>query len=251
MDIYDKHQDGDDQGDGRQSYSSTPTPQCPPLLPPLLSINRLLALHSRERLLVHPLRWTDRQPALLGCRIHSHHDEVTNATAKENTRVASSKSNPFTDRLAKRLKCEMGPGNLVGTTAQLLAPLDARLCVKLNRTVNFYFDRRPSTCIRVCCVSIPMPQPDILTLTCLDFNETMLEREFYFSPSENPRHMDWAGLRRADTLIKLHTPKDPQKDPFVVALVIAVAQGERRHAPQPLPPDSSFTLGLLLDFFEL
>lgn len=87
------------------------------------------------------------------------------------------------------------------------------------------------------------PAPDTFTLACLDFNETMLERELYFRPRENLRNTDWVGFRRSHTLVKLHTPKDPQKDPYLVALVIALAQKDRRHAAQPLPPDSSFTVG--------
>jgi hypothetical protein len=42
---------------------------CSDAAPPL-SINRLIALHSRERLFVHPLCWTDRQLTLLQCRFH-------------------------------------------------------------------------------------------------------------------------------------------------------------------------------------
>ncbi len=93
------------------------------------------------------------------------------------------------------------------------------------------------------------PASDMFTLACLDFNETMLERELHFRPPGNLRHTDWVGLRRSYTLVKLHTPEDPQKDPFLVALVIALAQNDRRHAAQPLPPDSSFTVCLFHHFF--
>ncbi|KAH6630548.1 hypothetical protein B0J18DRAFT_421475 [Chaetomium sp. MPI-SDFR-AT-0129] len=239
---------GQHEGDGRQSCLSTPTPPRPPLLPPPLSINRLLALHPRERLLVHPLRWTDRQPALLGCRIYSHFDDARSAAADENTEPASPKSERLAGLLAKRLNGQLDPERLGDTVTQLLAPLDARrILLQMNWPVRFHFNRRSHACIRVCYASVSMwgPAPDTFTLACLDFNETMLERELKFSPPENLRHMDWVGLRRSYTLVKLHTPKDPQKDPFLVALVIALAQNDRRHAAQPLPPDSTFTIRIL------
>ncbi|KAH6847570.1 hypothetical protein B0I37DRAFT_375367 [Chaetomium sp. MPI-CAGE-AT-0009] len=235
MAIYDKH-----QGDDHQSCSSTSNPPHPPLLPALLSINRLVALHSRERLLVHPLCWTDRQPALLGCRLYSHRDKVYSAVADENPGLASSKSERVADRLAKRLRCQLDPKKMADTVALLLAPLDPRILIQMSRPIGFYFEQRSHACIRVCYVSV-----DTFTLACLDFNQTMLLRHSYFRPSSHPRHMDWAGLRRSTTMIKRHTPKDPQKDPLVVAVVIALAQMERRHAAQPLPPDSSFTVRIL------
>jgi hypothetical protein len=240
---------GEHQGDDRQNGSSTPTPPPPPLLPPPLSINRLLALHPRERLLVHPLRWTDQQPALLGCRIHSHHDEAHSAAAEENTGAASSKSDRLAGLLAKRLNGQLDPERLADTVAQLLAPLDARhILLQMDQPVSFHFDRRSRACVRICYVSVSMgrPAPETFTLACLDFNETMLERKLHFRPPGNLCHTDWEGLRRSHTLVKLHTPKDPQKDPFLVALVIALAQKDRRHVAQPLPPDSSFTVRILL-----
>ncbi|KAK3906523.1 hypothetical protein C8A05DRAFT_11726 [Staphylotrichum tortipilum] len=249
MAISDEH-----QGDGRQSCSNTPTPLPPPLLSPLLSINRLLALHPRERLLVHPLRWTDRQPTLLGCRIHSHHDEAYSAAADENTEAASSKSDRLAALLAKRLNGQLDPERLADTIMQLLAPLDAcHILLRMDWPVSFHFDRRSRACIRICYVSVSIRRPasNTFTLACLDFNETMLERKLYFRPPGNLRHTDWEGLRRSHTLVKLHTPKDPQKDPFLVALVIALAQEDRRHAAQPLPLDSSFVVGLFLHFFRV
>lgn len=115
------------QGDGHQGRSSTPIPS--PLLPLLLSINRLLALYHRERLLVHPLCWTDRQLALLGCRINSHYshpNETNNGTVEESAGVVSSKSDPDDDRLAKRLNRQLSQESMADVVEQLLKPLNAR-----------------------------------------------------------------------------------------------------------------------------
>ena len=118
--------------------------------------------------------------------------------------------------------------------------------------MSLYFNRRSRAGIsfRHLSVSIRRPVPEIISLVCLDYGGTILEREFYFRPPSNPRHMDWVGSRRTYILVKLYTPADPQKDPFLVALVIALAQKERRHAAQPLPPDASFTVSPSLQSFS-
>jgi hypothetical protein len=133
MDIYDQQQGGDSQTCSHASTTSTTsttTPPCPALPPPplspLLSVNQLLALYSRERLLVHPLCWTDRQPALLGCHINSRYDETRNSTVEENAGVVSSKSDPDDGHLAKRLKSQLDQERLADVVEQLLEPLNAR-----------------------------------------------------------------------------------------------------------------------------
>ena len=90
------------------------------------------------------------------------------------------------------------------------------------------------------------PAPETFTLACLSLNETQLERAAQFRPRQSSDGgTDWVGLQISYTQRKFHTPKDPQRDPFLVALVIALAQRERRDAVQPLPPNSSFTVRLL------
>ena len=106
-----------DSGEQQCQSSSTPPP---------LSINQLLALHPREQLQVHPLRWTDRQLDLLGCRVHSRHDEAQSIVADENAEAASSKPGRLAGVLAKRLTAQVCPDNLVDIVRRLLVPLDAR-----------------------------------------------------------------------------------------------------------------------------
>lgn len=70
------------------------------------------------------------------------------------------------------------------------------------------------------------PASDTFTLACLDVHETMLARALYFRPRANHRHTDWVGLQRSYTLVTLHT-RGSSKDPFLVALIIALAQNDR------------------------
>ncbi len=122
---------GAHKSDGRQSCSSTPTPPPSPL-----SINRLLALHPRERLLVHPLRWTDRQPALLDCRIHDHDEEAHGAGTHESTETTkttdavSSEPDAYPRFLARRLCHSFDDGVLADTVLNLIWPLRGRTLVE-------------------------------------------------------------------------------------------------------------------------
>ncbi|KAK3364140.1 hypothetical protein B0T25DRAFT_58895 [Lasiosphaeria hispida] len=211
----------------------------PPTPPPPLSINRLVALYPRERLLVHPLRWTDRQLALLDCRIHDHDEE---AGAHE---AASSEPDAYTRFLARRLSRSFDDGVLADTVLNLIWPLRGHTSVEHNRAVSLYFHQRSRASIRFCCLSVSVPGPDaeIISLACIDYHDTMRERRQHFKPPPNRHYTDWPGLWRAGLLSLRHTPKEPEKDPFLVALIIALAQQERRYAAQPLPSDSSFTVG--------
>jgi hypothetical protein len=127
MALPDAHQDDD-----RQSCSRT----TPPIPPPPLSINRLVALYPRERLLVHPLRWTDRQPALLDCRIHDHNEEARGAGAYESTETtktteaASSEPDAYTRFLARRLCHSFDDGELADTVLNLIRPLRGHTSVE-------------------------------------------------------------------------------------------------------------------------
>ncbi len=114
-----------------------------------------------------------------------------------------------------------------------------------SQAVSLYFDQRPSANIRFCrlSVSFPGPDPEIISLACIDYHDTVRERRQHFKPPPNRHYTDWPGLWRAGLLSLHHTPKEPEKDPFLVALVIALAQKERRNAAQPLPSNSSFTVG--------
>ncbi|KAK4152321.1 hypothetical protein C8A00DRAFT_16357 [Chaetomidium leptoderma] len=245
MAVPDEH-----QGDSRQSCLSTPPPLSPPL--PRLSINRLVALHPRERLLVHPFRWTDQQPALLGCYIHSRDKDATGAGARENAVAASPKADRLARFLARNLNCYFEDGQLATTVLKLLRPFGSRISIDYNRVAYLYFDRRSRASIGFCRLSVLIrrPVPKIITLVCLDYYDTILERQTYFNLLPNRLYYsDLPRLYRCYSLLKRYTPADPRKDPLLVALVIALAQkARRRHTTQPGPHPHSFTVRPLLSY---
>ena len=114
------------QGDDCHSCSSTPSPPPPPL-----SINQHVALHSRERLLVHPLRWTARQLTLLDCRLRSHGEGSRSVAAHENANVDAAFSRPdhLARLLSRRLNLQLSWEELIDTTRRLLQPLGGRISI--------------------------------------------------------------------------------------------------------------------------
>ncbi len=101
-----------------------------------LSINEIAARHPRERLLVHPLRWTDRQVTLLDCRIHSRcvsePEGARSTAAHENANPDAASSNPDDDLvrlLARRLNYQISWENWIDTARRLLRPLGRRISV--------------------------------------------------------------------------------------------------------------------------
>jgi hypothetical protein len=116
-----------------------PRPSTPDALPPLerLSINRLLALYPRERLLVHPLRWTGRQLDL-ACRVYSRRADGPShghgADHDESGPGPGPSSGPTScpRRLARLLATRLGgelaidAAELVDTVARFVAPISPR-----------------------------------------------------------------------------------------------------------------------------
>ncbi|KAK4158064.1 hypothetical protein C8A00DRAFT_11118 [Chaetomidium leptoderma] len=228
-------------------------PNCSSTLPPL-SISQLVARYPRERLLVHPLCWSDRQLTLLGCRIHSRGEGGLGAGAHENAEDRSEPPAPdgLARLLARRLNRRLSWGRLIDTILKLLWPLGGGISLKHNQTAHLYFNQRSRAEIQYCRISVSIPGPALkkVTFACFDIDKAVLLREFLFRPPKNRRgYMDLPGLYRLETLLKRHTPADRRKDPYLVALVIALAQQERRCTTAPPPPPPSFTVGLFLSPF--
>ncbi|KAH6649551.1 hypothetical protein F5144DRAFT_588242 [Chaetomium tenue] len=218
-----------------------------PLPPPGLSINKLAALYPRERLLVHPLQWSDRQIALLNCRIHYSGDQsaASHGDANMNTDPPPPKSQ-LELFLADRLKFRLTHEEFIETTRRLLRPLGGRISIDNRYIARLYFNQRPGAGI-VCSrfsVSFKSPTRKTITFTCFNHDQTGVERTIFFSPPRNLRYgMNLPGMYRSNALSNLHYQEDPLKDPFLVAVLIALAQEKRRRAPKPEPRSSSFREG--------
>lgn len=67
----------------------------------------------------------------------------------------------------------------------------------------------------------------------------------FFTPRENLHYgMNLPGIYRLNALLNLHHQEDSVKDPFLVAVLIAMAQKKRRRVPKPEPRSLSIGVGL-------
>jgi hypothetical protein len=133
----DKMANPDEPNDGdHQSCSDAPPP---------LSIHRLVALHARERLLVHPFLWTDRQVALLGCRIHPCGEASSPSTSEiagesvPGAEKASQDGSPATQRpmYARHLSRRFGNFNdVIGAVCGLLTAVGHSVSDKDRYVIN-------------------------------------------------------------------------------------------------------------------
>ncbi|AEO62357.1 uncharacterized protein THITE_2106449 [Thermothielavioides terrestris NRRL 8126] len=216
------------QGDDKESRSSDLSP---------LSIHRLIALHSHERLLVHPLLWTDRHLTLLGCHIH-HRGE---AGGVDGLKVVNGPPTPPESQDGDSAPSPSSDQSSVPDTrvADFLTMVDvicdflkqAGCSVKIDkRHTRFYFRGRSRDIIEYWHfdTTTPGPNSERVTFACFDVHDMWALRRKYLFPlrdrldRENPPL-----IRRYLKLMKRHTPADPTKDPYLVAVVIALAQQQR------------------------
>ncbi|KAK3303823.1 uncharacterized protein B0T15DRAFT_513955 [Chaetomium strumarium] len=71
-------------------------------------------------------------------------------------------------------------------------------------------------------------------------SQTTKRRDFL---RPRPRRYDGSGPERQRLVVERYTSPDPQRDPYLVALVIAIARRQRREA-SGAPPPATFTVHL-------
>lgn len=213
-----------------------------------LSLDRILRLHNREELLVPPFQWTSRHLELLQCSF----DPPSPSTPRQWRFKA-----PFTDRraatIAYRWASTFGLGFRIGFIRDLLAdpdgPLrsttsvasfvsvwcalgaDMRCCMGCARD-GFDFYYRQSSTGRLPCIGFFLrsaseqePQP-VAAWTEARLIDSVRYKALGVA---HTRPVSNAPVHRL-TLLRLEaiTPPDRLHDPYIVALLIAVAQGQRK-----------------------
>ena len=201
-----------------------------PAIPPRLSRLEIIRQHPRERLFVHPLFWTARQCALLDC--HFQFDEANHVVLPDADTADS--ANPELLRSAKRLA--LVPDSLV--KAQALVNLLARPGTGLQRSdrkytggVNLCFSERRVANIP-CLVLVTSHAPDVLAprVAFLDFGTPGARRALRLDQQVGARrcgHYNPPCKSLARRWLRRLTPQDPLQDPYIVALLIALAQAQR------------------------
>ncbi|KXX74036.1 hypothetical protein MMYC01_209560, partial [Madurella mycetomatis] len=231
---------------------------------PPLAINRILALYPRERLLVHPFLWTNRQLDLLQCRFHFRGysgdagSYISTPGPAHQASKAATRSPHYPNhrvvrrlqrarRLAPRWKRSLSHGQLWEEMTETV-----RLALRNvsggpfvfdpKRTVHLYFNQRPHVQLPYCHMSFPNLNPvEDITIAFFALRELGLNRIMSFRTSNSFGYSDWPGVYRSEILEKRFFPADRNEDPYLVALIIALAQNQRRRYTAQTPPPCSFT----------
>ncbi|KAK0753878.1 hypothetical protein B0T18DRAFT_385850 [Schizothecium vesticola] len=202
--------------------------------PEPFSINHMIRQHPRTRLFVAPIKWTSEQPRLLGCQFvlkppkkiprsgnagqHTKHEHTEHETrhSRRGPTEAASPSTPATIREAAEwaVKCLLRPHDiLVGTRYDLIFRFDRRMAIRLG--ADAVFSRSPSTTI-----------PTVAYLDLRTLNRLRMKRRCRFRPTNKA------------------------EDPYIAAMLIALAQGQRHTqgntAADTVSPSGSTLSGSML-----
>lgn len=229
---------------------SAPMEEAPPSEPaaaaaPSLSISQLVRLHRKERLLVHPIHWTDRHLELLGCSFDVSRAPSTAPPVLFGKQGSGHLRYAIQDRNWNLFFRE-------GALCHLLArdgPFEDRFepppawpsCPPFvsatdgfgRRGVRFSFDRRRVQTLR-CIVFTLRPQQESDACPPIIVAYFGLERidelrgDLFELPDEIQRCKSTYSLSCLKR--KKITPKDRLRDPYIVTILIALAQENRRRA---------------------
>ncbi|KAL2134553.1 hypothetical protein VTI74DRAFT_11525 [Chaetomium olivicolor] len=232
-----------------EEHSQDGDRECRTTTPPPFSINRLVALHSRERLLVHPLRWSDRQLSLLQCRFHSRGEGGRAESMPMEYLGGVRPSAQEARRCARRLARPVDWWTLIDLVLDLLESVSDTASMDNSRTVQLHFNRRPCATFGYCHIELYTAPPDLkyIEFACFDIYAPARQRREYFKPPPDRLYAtdNMPMVGRSRILLRRHTPRNRRKDPYLVALIIALAQEQRRDATKQPFPLSSFTVRLL------
>ncbi|KAF4509949.1 hypothetical protein G6O67_001881 [Ophiocordyceps sinensis] len=190
-----------------------------------LSLRQILRLNSRERLLVPPLRWTDRHLELLRCSF----DEPCPAAPCTQADTREYSGRVFNNLVLSQWKMGAREGHVPGILTEADCPL------KRGPRLNFWFNSRCA--VALLCSSFlaraksgsGSPSPPVAAY--IDLQRPQYTRSEVLTPycGTNRRGRDLTGDLYTK-MLKHITPKEPTRDPYIAAVLIALAQKQRRLA---------------------
>ncbi|KAK3377676.1 hypothetical protein B0H63DRAFT_222140 [Podospora didyma] len=219
------------------------------------SISQLITTHPRDRLFVHPLTWTARHLSLLCCRFFDD-GVITIAplpptpTTPPATLPSPPNSVPADDDDAGELQRYLADINSDASAARRLAKCTnsttrGQAISQLLREpkyyrdkVHFYFARRAVAQLPCYLFShasqSPSQPPPLAQLAYLDLSEIAHHRKTKLAGPAPPLgarcRFNTPSFRRVQKQLRLLTPEDPREDPYIAALLIALAQEQRLYS---------------------
>ncbi|POR34386.1 Uncharacterized protein TPAR_05408 [Tolypocladium paradoxum] len=190
------------------------SPPLPPPPPPLL----LSRLHCRERLLVNPVYWTNRQLELLQC---SFNDPSPAPPTTQSNFTGERNGRWFIGRMFRIWKLGCRRGQILNIVSYSDCPLDNW------ENLRFFFNGRFRGHLKCNALFLRGDTSAPLIAAYVDRQQLELLRD----EALRPRLRRKQGRSIAFALFKIRlksiTPTEPLHDPYIAALLIAVAQ--RQH----------------------
>ncbi|PYI01212.1 hypothetical protein BO78DRAFT_436287 [Aspergillus sclerotiicarbonarius CBS 121057] len=182
------------------------------------SIHSLLRANSRERLYVHPICWTLRQPGLLCCHF-----------TLEKVRVE--KGDPPSRSVVQILRDQQPYKNPLYAVAQLLAP--GTLAAKkfdvvhiLPHSLPFFFGQREAARIPTDGLFAHHDALPSLAYITFDTIQTLRKKKVSRPPCGGANRPVWNIHQKR---LRSLEPRNPAEDPYIVSILIALAQAQRQH----------------------
>ncbi|KAK3364232.1 hypothetical protein B0T25DRAFT_598118 [Lasiosphaeria hispida] len=201
------------------------------------SIPQLLALYPRERLFVHPLLWTTRHLRLVHCQfLNLGEVTITVPPAPSPPRARSTAIHDDADEVQRHLDEKQGEYSMQRRLATDPHPITRGSALsRLLRERTYCGDRIPLSFAHravanlLCKTYSHRAQPSYPSLAYVDLSDITLKRRIRLGdPSAvSYRRPNPPKYRRAQKLVRRHTPTDPFEDPYIFALFVALAQQRR------------------------
>lgn len=231
----------------------------------VLPISRILSSHPRERLFVHPLVWTQRHLDLLGCEfrlsdtVSRNYDDDELAALSDkgdpawnawNARMAKAlaESSDYVDKILavekiwqRRYKNDFTsryvpmhpPTHTPIPTAKALTHFRFSF---VRHELYLYFARRRVArleCKTYSLISaseedIEPPPPNHIAWLDLDEIASLRRDKFFHERTGRWTRPSPPFVNRATKLLRRASPEDPLRDPYMAAILVALAQSQRR-----------------------
>ncbi|KAH0493752.1 hypothetical protein TgHK011_000403 [Trichoderma gracile] len=207
------------------------TPPFPPKAPTTpLSINQLLRLHCRERLFVHPVEWTHRHLELLECSFAPSTPEPAPACLPALVPLDKELEEHVNARFVRQLASRRGRGapDFTWREAQLGRILTSNEHLSMHYRGGIYLRFGNHACNLPCVLigDYTARQHNVPFAACIDRFNIESQRYERVKTHRDVRQSEATNSLRSLLLRKL-TPRNYYHDPYILALLIALAQGQR------------------------
>ncbi|TFB05117.1 hypothetical protein CCMA1212_002416, partial [Trichoderma ghanense] len=210
-----------------EQMAPTMPPKAPTATP---SINQLLRLHCRERLVLHPVEWTHRHLELLECSFEQPIPEPASGYLYAQVPTEKQLQDNLDARYVRQLASRRGrgAGDFAWREAQLgrILASDEHFSIHYRAGIYFHFDDRSCNLPCILVGDCTGQRSNIPFAACIDRFDIENQRYDRVKAYRGVRQSEATSSLRSLQLRRL-TPSNYCNDPYILALMIALAQGQR------------------------